>query len=413
MTIIETIKEKLDKETIKNIAIKFICIVYVLFISSVVTKYSSNILMPELFDNERTTVDSFLYIIVLFMAFVLFFKEKNVIKYLFAFHFAMLFTAFTALLTYDKRPIILLGMIFSLFYGRSVGLSMAVAICAYNVFTLASRPDYIVYGPEFMLVVVMLVLAGFAAYIVNKSGKIYFEIIMYIATYVLSVWFYKVFGYFAIDYPGCEIYCEDSFKFFASKGTLISIIIFVVIRIIYYVIDKGIIINKKLRSNSTNDYVLIDEMKKNSSALYNHSMEVAKLSALAAKNIGVNENVAFAGGLYHDIGKLAGNNYVHEGVRIANKYKIPKQVKNIIIEHNLKNRLPKTKESAIVMLADTGVSAVEYLRSNNKAADEPVVFENSMMTRLKNGALNDSNLTINEFNKIKEVFLQYKLMNTK
>ena len=137
------------------------------------------------------------------------------------------------------------------------------------------------------------------------------------------------------------------------------------------------------------------------------------MSAISAKAINADEDIAFAGGLYHYIGKMAGTNYVHEGIKIAGRYKLPSEIKNIIIEHNVKNRLPKSKEAAIVMLADTAVSAVEYLRTNKKNVDEVTVFENSLMTRLKNGALNDSKMTIAEFNIVKDIFMQHKVLNIK
>ncbi len=413
MEFIETIREKLDKKLMKKILIKFICFVYIFVITAIVTGYSSKILLPDLFENERITVDAYLFVSMFMIAMVLFFREKSIIKFLFVYHFAMIFISLTVLMNYDKRPLILLPMIITLIYDKSVGVTTALMMCAYNVFTLHERPDYILNGPEFMQVIVMLIVTAAAVMTVNKKWKCYYEIPLYILVYFLSVFMQMIFGYYCQDYEGCELFCEPGFKFQASTGVLISLIIFAIIRVIYMLIESSFVLNKKLQEISAGDYILVEEMKKNSVSLYNHSIEVAELSGRAAIAIGVNEELAFAGGLYHDIGKMAGTNYVHEGIKIANRYKLPNQVKNIIIEHNVKNRLPKSKEAAIVMLADTAVSAIEYLRTNKKAVDEVKVFENSFITRLKNGALNDSGMTVEEFITVKDIFMQHKVLNIK
>ncbi len=413
MNIIELLREKIDGKVIKKIMIRFVCLVYVYFITTVVTKYSSNILIPDLFDNERATVDGLLFVSLMFMAIVLFFKEKSIVKYLFIYHFVMIFTVLTVIMPFDIRPIIFLPMILALIYDKSIGYASVISVCAYNVFTLSDRPDNIVYGPEFMMIIVMLIIGGVSVLVVDKNRKIYFDMIFYIGVYCLNLILLTIFGSYCKDYPGCEIYYENSFKFYASKGVLISIVIILIFKLANYIFYNRFHNKRKILEISSSEYSLIVGMKKNSIALYNHSIEVAELSALAAKSIGCDEDIAFAGGLYHDIGKMSGTNYVHEGVKIAGRYKFPNEIKNIIIEHNVKNRLPKSKEAAIVMLADTAVSAVEYLRTNKKTVDEVTVFENSLLTRLKNGALNDSGMTIYDFNTVKDIFMQHKALNFK
>lgn len=413
MEFLDTIKEKLDKKLMKIILIRFICFVYIFTITAIVTEYSSKILMPDLFENERITVNAYLFIPMFFAAMVLFFKEKSIIKFMFAYHFLLIFTVLTVLVSYDKRPIIVAPMIFALVYDKSVGLAVTISICAYNVFTLNERPDNIINGPEFMQIIVMLIISATSVMVVNKRWRSYFEIPLYVIVYLFCLFMQWIFGYYCQDYQGYEMYCEPSFKFKASMGVLISLVIFVILRNIYMIFEEKLVLKKHLQEISASDYVLLEEMKKNSISLYNHSIEVAELSGRAAIAIGASEDLAFAGGLYHDVGKMAGTNYVHEGIKIANRYKLPTEVKNIIIEHNVKNRLPKSKEAAIVMLADTAVSAIEYLRTNNKSIDEVKVFENSFITRLKNGALNDSGLTVEEFLTVKDVFMQHKVLNIK
>ena len=81
-----------------------------------------------------------------------------------------------------------------------------------------------------------------------------------------------------------------------------------------------------------------------------------------------------------------------------------------MIEHNVKARLPRSKEAAIVMLCDTAISAVEYLRGtmDKKDVSEKTIMENALNKRLTGGTLHMSGLSIEEFDKIKEVLIKIK-----
>ena len=105
-----------------------------------------------------------------------------------------------------------------------------------------------------------------------------------------------------------------------------------------------------------------------------------------------------------------GQEYIKEGITLSEKYKLPQCVRNIMIEHNIKSRLPRTKESAIVMLCDTAVSAVEYLKAtmDKKDMSESAIIENALNKRMLSGALNKSGLSIEEFSIVKESLLKIK-----
>ena len=81
-----------------------------------------------------------------------------------------------------------------------------------------------------------------------------------------------------------------------------------------------------------------------------------------------------------------------------------------MVEHNVKSRAPKSKEAAIVMLSDTVVSTIEYVKGtmDKKDISEQVLVENAINKRLTSGALNKSGLTIEEFNTIKETLVNIK-----
>ncbi len=159
---------------------------------------------------------------------------------------------------------------------------------------------------------------------------------------------------------------------------------------------------------------------------YHHAMMVAAIAEAGADAIGANGILARVGGYYHDLGKLRrpqmfmenikGENphdtmsaeasaavilsHVRDGVAYAQKYKLPSAIQQIIFEHhgttpvmffynkalqeangkpvNLKQfrypgAKPRTRESAIVLLADSVEAAVRSLPDNSRTSVEQMI----------------------------------------
>ncbi|MSS64020.1 HDIG domain-containing metalloprotein [Velocimicrobium porci] len=164
------------------------------------------------------------------------------------------------------------------------------------------------------------------------------------------------------------------------------------------------------------DFELLKQLRERSTVLYGHSLKIAELSSGAARLIGCNQEVARAGGLYHEIGKLKGKDYVEEGVLLTKEYHFPKEVVDVIKQHNSKIEKPKSKEAAVVMLAESVVSTIHYFEYEKKKAskegrelkEQPVnkIVSNIMDIRFTKGALDESGISISEFNKLKQYFIE-------
>ena len=102
--------------------------------------------------------------------------------------------------------------------------------------------------------------------------------------------------------------------------------------------DKGVRTSYQLLLSEDNE--LLVRMKKYSEALYNHSRLIGDLSARAASLIGADEVLSRAGGYYHEIGKIVGRDYIEEGLKLADKYGFPDELKEIIKQHNIKYDKP-------------------------------------------------------------------------
>lgn len=85
-----------------------------------------------------------------------------------------------------------------------------------------------------------------------------------------------------------------------------------------------------------------------------HSLEVSKIAAHLAAEIGANVEIAKVGGLFHDIGKVVADkegSHVTLGVDLLQKYKMPREIINAVAEHH-QDKPFSSVESVLVYLAD-------------------------------------------------------------
>lgn len=189
---------------------------------------------------------------------------------------------------------------------------------------------------------------------------------------------------------------------------------------------------------------------------YHHSIIVANLAEAAAEKIGANPLMARTGAYFHDIGKLKrplyfkenqmGENphdttdpyvsaaivttHTRDGLLLAQKHHLPPEIQRIIVEHHgdtpvmffyskarqaagdkpvniddfrYDGNRPTTKESAIIMLADTVEAAV---RSMPDPTPETIArfIEKLVRGKLEDGQLSDSPLTLHDIDGICEAF---------
>ncbi len=193
---------------------------------------------------------------------------------------------------------------------------------------------------------------------------------------------------------------------------------------------------------------------------YNHSLIVGSLAEAAAREIGANDLLARVSAYYHDIGKLNKPQYFVEnegltpskhqnlspamsrliitahtkdGLELGKEYKLPKKILRIIQEHHgstlveyfyhqakeqnqqdhqveessfrYTGPLPRTKESAVVMLADAMESASRAMKDPSPAHLEQLVHDITIK-RLLDGQLDDCNLTFRELHQIEISFIK-------
>ncbi|WP_313129025.1 HDIG domain-containing metalloprotein [Anaerocolumna sp.] len=163
------------------------------------------------------------------------------------------------------------------------------------------------------------------------------------------------------------------------------------------------------------DFPLLDKLKDYSDKIYNQSIQIGEISAVAAKTIHANEAIAKAGGYYHQIGRLEGKQYVEEGIKLAEAYHLPQAISDIIRQHNMNYEKPQSPEAAIVMLTISIMSMKEYIiQMNKKIAEQSQqgetisygkIVNNVFQMRLAKGSLDQSGLSVKEYNVLKNFYL--------
>lgn len=170
-----------------------------------------------------------------------------------------------------------------------------------------------------------------------------------------------------------------------------------------------IISDKNLRTSYdvllTENNELLLKIKEHSKALYNHSILIGDLSGKAAKVIGADEYLARAGGYYHEIGKIKGKDYIIEGLKLADDYGFPEELKSILRQHNIKHEKPTFVESAIVMISDNVASTIEYIeKSVESKFTIDKIIENIFKMRMDKGTFDYSGLSVKDFKLLKEFY---------
>lgn len=213
----------------------------------------------------------------------------------------------------------------------------------------------------------------------------------------------------------------------------------------------------KLLELSNPNQPLLKKLLLEAPGTYHHSIIVGNLSERAAEVVGADPLIARVGAYYHDIGKLSrpyyfkenqisGDNphdrlepglstsiiinHAKDGLELGKKYKLPKRVLDIIIQHhgntlvqyfyhkakqengdevNMENfryggPKPQTKEAAIVMLADSTEAAVRSIKEPNRENIETMI-KNIIKGKLNDNQLDECDLTLKNLNEISNAFL--------
>ncbi|MDD7641803.1 MAG: hypothetical protein PUK75_04885 [bacterium] len=159
-------------------------------------------------------------------------------------------------------------------------------------------------------------------------------------------------------------------------------------------------------------YHLHREIERYSTVDYNHALRTSQVAAHLAAGIGADEKLARAGGFYYRIGKLEGEPFIENGVRLAQENCFSGRLVEILEEYNGQNRLPGSIESAIVQIADMIVTKFDLLDKDTFSStwNRDIVIYQSMNEKSAEGLYDRSGLSMNQFLTIRELLVKEEIL---
>lgn len=137
---------------------------------------------------------------------------------------------------------------------------------------------------------------------------------------------------------------------------------------------------------------------------YKHAKTVAFASKLCAKAIGVNENIAEAGGLYYHAFNIQKDGSKDEFLKKMVDRCFPHEIIVIMMEHTFENSKPQSKESAIIHMTDALVTKLEAIKEADFSSEwnyNMLVYQT--LNELSSlGVYDESGISMNEFLRIRE-----------
>jgi len=206
------------------------------------------------------------------------------------------------------------------------------------------------------------------------------------------------------------------------------------------------------------NHPILKKLSIQAAGTYNHSVLVGNLAESAAQAVGANALLARVASYYHDIGKIDKPDYfvenclgdrsrhnklsptmsaliicshVKEGVELAKKYKLPKIIQDIIMQHHgdssvsffyekaleldphkqvqekdfrYPGPIPQTREAAIIMLADSVEAASRSLSASSPKLLRELV-KKIIRDKFLAAQLDGCDLTLRDLNDITEGFM--------
>ncbi len=335
------------------------------------------------------------------------------------------------------------SMIFTIVFDSRVGFYLTVIL---SLIVGALR------GNDYTFMAMNFIAGGLSVYTVRdiKNRSQIFRSFLYILIgYTASILAFGLERFAPVD----SLFLE---MVFAASNAFISPVLTYGLLIFFERLFK-ITTDLTLLELSNFDRPLLRDLARKAPGTFNHSMTMGTIAETAAEQIGANALLTRVGAYYHDIGKtispqqfvenqMNNNNlhenlppeesasiivrHVNEGIELARQNKLPQELidfipmhhgtsissyfyekaKNLYGEENVKiedyrypGPKPNTKETAIVMLADSCESAVRSISEPDAQKVENMI-NNIFNTKLKDGQLDEAPITFRDITKMKEAF---------
>lgn len=306
------------------------------------------------------------------------------------------------------------------------------------------------FGKEFILIHFIACLVSILANVNAYYWSKFFLAILYI------------FIAYVASYFGLSLYLEGSFKninydefMWIGLNVILTLLAYPLIPIFEKVF--GFISDISLIELSDVNKPLLKKLQLEAPGTFQHSVQVANLAEAAASEIKVNPLLVKVAALYHDIGKIKNPlffienqntnfnphnnlnydesakiiiNHVIDGIEIAKSYRLPNVIIDFIRTHHGTSKtqyfyhkfkeqnpdievdeaqfryqgpLPFSKETAILMMADTVEAASRSIKNPTETAIDELI-EKLIRGKMDDDQFVNSDITFKEIKQVKRVF---------
>jgi cyclic-di-AMP phosphodiesterase PgpH len=337
------------------------------------------------------------------------------------------------------------AMLVTIIFDSRLAIFLVIIICI--LVSILRGGDYDILIPNF----VASVLVVYSVRDIKNRSQIFISMIYIFAGYLISIVALGFERYDSFSIIKSQVYA-------AGLNALLSPVLAYGLLLFYERVFR-VATDLVFLEMSDFNHPLLRELSAKAPGTFHHSIVVGNLSEAAAKEIGANQILTRVGCYYHDIGKIANPGYfvenqmetnkheelnpslsakmiilhVKNGIKLAEKYNLPREIIDFIPMHHGTNLVsyfyekarteegeldtthdyiyrypgpkPQTKETGIVMLADAVEAATRSIEEPTPAKLETQIDE-IIRARFLDGELDECDLTLSDLIKIKQSFLK-------
>ena len=159
------------------------------------------------------------------------------------------------------------------------------------------------------------------------------------------------------------------------------------------------------------EFPLLVQLKDMSKEEYYHAVHTAYLSDRIARRLGLDDAAAKACAYYHRIGILKGENTWANVSSICSEYHFPANTRKILKEYVDGSEKIVSKETIVVLFADTIVSSILYLLEKDPKAelDYEQIIDTVFRSKLETDELWENEISLAQIRAMQKIFVEEKL----
>ncbi len=344
-------------------------------------------------------------------------------------------------------PLPALSMILTILFGPAVGVSVGVGVAAAGAFVAEGSIEMTIY-----------LLAGtlMGALTLGRAERLTAFLQAGLVVAGMNTLVISIFGLMGSD-PDILKTAIDAVAGMVMGGLAASLTLAAFLALSAYL---GVITPFQLAELTRPTHPLFRQLLLKAPGTYHHTLLVSNMAEEAANRIGADSLLARVGAYYHDVGKTARpyfftenrtgqldpheqldpqssaqviTQHVKDGLDLAEKYKLPPAIRAFIPEHHgtglalsfyrkavkeaeargesvpeaayrYPGPKPQSRETAIVMLADSSEARVRSLKPGSMEEIEQIV-QDTIKSKLDAGELDECDLTLRDLQTITDAFL--------